>query len=121
VGRFVAFGLSAAVLALAGCGSDTSVDGEQPAASSTSVSAAAALSVGEAVARGRGGPLLVRGYLIERDGVLRLCDAILESYPPQCGEPSLRVEGPSPAASERRVSLRGEVEDGSILVTGMGD
>ncbi len=121
MGRFVAFGISAAVLALAGCGSDDSADGEQRAGSSTSVPAAAGVSVSAAVALGGSGTLVVRGYLIERDGVLRLCDAILESYPPQCGEPSLRVEGPSPAASERRVSLRGEVREGSILVAGTSD
>jgi hypothetical protein len=31
------------------------------------------------------GPLLVRGYLIERDGELRICEAIPESSSPQCG------------------------------------
>jgi hypothetical protein len=60
---------------------------------------------------------MVRGYLIERDGELRLCDAILESSPPQCGEPSLRVEGEPAAASEQRVSLLGEVEGETITVS----
>jgi hypothetical protein len=61
---------------------------------------------------------MVEGYLIERDGELRLCDAILESSPPQCGEPSLRVEGSAPAASEEPVSLLGEVAGDTISVSG---
>lgn len=56
------------------------------------------------------GPLQVQGFLIERAGELRLCSAILESYPPQCGEPSLRVEGGDLAPSEEPKSLLGEVE-----------
>ncbi len=44
------------------------------------------LSVEEA--RDRDGSVVeVEGYLIERAGELRLCEAILESFPPQCGEP----------------------------------
>jgi hypothetical protein len=38
------------------------------------------------------GPLLVRGYLIEVDGEIRLCDSLAESSPPQCGGDSLLVE-----------------------------
>ena len=60
----------------------------------------------------------VEGYLIERGGELRLCEAILESFPPQCGEPSLRVEGSAPGPSEERVTLLGEVEDGAINIVG---
>ena len=69
-------------------------------------------------ARDRSGVFLVEGYLVERDGELRLCEAILESFPPQCGEPSLRAVGPGLAPSEERVSLLGRVEDGTITVAG---
>lgn len=98
--------LAAAAL-LAGCGA-SGTDPPEPGGP---------LSVAEALEPGRDGQLLVRGYLIERDGELRLCEAILESYPPQCGEPSLRVEGAAPPPSEQRVSLLGEVEDGTITVS----
>lgn len=51
------------------------------------------LTVGEALASDLDGPLTVRGFLIEVDGTTRLCEASLESMPPQCGEPSLLVQG----------------------------
>ena len=108
-----------AVLALAGCGSDA----RDSAPATTAAPSAAApipgggLTVSEAIASELDGPLLVRGYLIERGGELRLCEAILESHPPQCGEPSLRVEGAKPPASEEPASVLGEVEDGVITVS----
>jgi hypothetical protein len=107
------------VLVLAGCGGDND---EPPARSTPAPSAGApipggGLSVQQAIDSDVDGPLMVRGYLIERDGELRLCEAILESSPPQCGEPSLRVEGTAPAASEQRVSLLGEVEGETITVS----
>ena len=107
------------VLALAACGGG---DGNVQADSTAAPSAGApipggGLSVQEALDSELDGPLMVRGYLIERDGELRLCEAILESSPPQCGEPSLRVEGPAPPPSAQRVSLLGEVEDGTIAVS----
>ena len=106
------------VLALAACGGDGSADTTtEPAPSAGAAVPGGGLSIQEAIDSDLDGPLLVRGYLIERDGELRLCDGILESSPPQCGEPSLRVEGAAPAASEERVSLLGEVEDGAITVS----
>jgi hypothetical protein len=35
----------------------------------------------------------VRGPAFRVAGTTRICSAILESFPPQCGEPSLVVEG----------------------------
>lgn len=100
--------------ALAGCGGGS--EGEQAPSAGAPIPGGG-LSVGEAIASDLDGPLMVRGYLIERDGELRLCEAILESSPPQCGEPSLRVEGARPAASEEPASILGEVEDGVITVS----
>lgn len=105
-------------LVLAACGGG----GPGGAASQPGPSAAAplpggGLSIQEAIESDLDGPLMVRGYLIEGDGELRFCEAILESYSPQCGEPSLRVEGPAPRPSEERVSLLGEVGDGTITVS----
>lgn len=114
--------LAALAFAFAGCGSGDDDAGPDTSASTTSPSLGApipggGLSIAEATASNLDGPLLVRGYLIERDGELRLCDAILESSPPQCGEPSLRVKGPAPGPSEQRVSLLGEVENETITVS----
>ena len=45
-------------------------------------------------ARDASGEVTVKGGLIAIDGEpVRMCSAILESYPPQCGEPSLEVRG----------------------------
>lgn len=98
------------VLALAACGADDEGGGAAPIPGG-------GLSVQEALDSDLDGPLLVRGYLIERDGELRLCEAILESSPPQCGEPSLRVESETLTPSEERASVLGEVEDGTITVS----
>jgi hypothetical protein len=57
------------------------------------------ISVAEALASDLDGPLLVNGFLVIRGGesddpeVVRLCEALAEAYPPQCGGASLIVEG----------------------------
>ncbi len=105
-------------LLLASCGGgETDRPAPQPAPSAAAPILGGGLSIQEAIDSDLDGPLMVRGYLIEREGELRLCDAIRESYPPQCGEPSLRVEGPAPRPSEERVSLLGEVQDATITVS----
>ncbi|MBA2461376.1 MAG: hypothetical protein H0V45_06380 [Actinobacteria bacterium] len=108
-----------ATLVLAGCGSSSESSETTPAAAPSMGQPApgGGLTVQEAMDSELDGPLQVRGYLIERDGELRLCSAILESYPPQCGEPSLRVEGKELAPSEEPVSLLGEVEENVFRVS----
>ena len=66
----------ALVLFVAGCGSG---DG------------GAVLSVEEAV--NHQGRAEVTGFLHANGSDVRLCAAVLESYPPQCGRPALDVEG----------------------------
>ena len=52
------------------------------------------LSVADALASTLDGPLLVNGFIIVDDGgQVRLCAGLLESFPPQCGAPSLGVQG----------------------------
>ena len=75
------------------------------------------IGVGEAIERGSDEPQLVSGYVIERNGVPRLCDAILESFPPQCGEPSLRLVGVVDARPEERVTLLGTVDGETFRVS----
>ena len=112
-----AFALIVVALTLAGCGSDEPASEPRPP-SAGAPAPGGGLSVAEAIGGDADGPLLVRGYLIERDGELRLCEAILESYPPQCGEPSLLVEGEvERPARDEQVSVLGDVEDGVIRVT----
>ena len=106
-------------LAAAGCGGsspDETPDGGVPA--SGAAIPGGGLTIADAMVTAAQGPLLVTGYLIERDGELRLCSAILESYPPQCGEPSLEVQGDvDDDLIGERVSLVGDVEDGVLTVS----
>ena len=74
-----------AALALTACGSSS----DTPPAAGTGPG----ITVKQALAAGTAGPLLVRGAVIAEGGTTRLCSAILESYPPQCGKPALIVEG----------------------------
>jgi len=106
--------VAALALVVAGCGSDeggTSDDG----ASAGAAIPGGGLTIQEALETTAEGPLVVAGYLIEQGGELRLCSAILESYPPQCGEPSLEVRGEVDRDQiGERVSLIGDV-DGHVL------
>ena len=107
--RFAALAL--ALVNVAGCG------GDEPRR---------VLSV--ASARTADGPVEVAGFLVSRGGETRLCAALAESYPPQCGEPSLCVEGldlerageleraEGVTWSEREVTLAGTVAAGVLRI-----
>jgi hypothetical protein len=81
-GVVVAIGLLAA---LAGCGGA----GSKPPPADTGDP----LTVEQLLARSADTPVAVAGLLHVEQGVTRLCAAILESYPPQCGEPSAELVG----------------------------
>jgi hypothetical protein len=128
--------LTAAAVVAAGCGGGA---GGGSSSSSTPGAGAPApgggLTVGKALASTSEEPLLVRGALIAPDGgEVRLCELVLESYPPQCGGASLVVRGvdlsqldglthtndPSLAQvtwSEGEISLLGTVRDGVLTVS----
>ena len=116
--------LLAAVVLAAGCG------GEQADRTPPSGDAAGpGLTVREAVESDAEGPLLVRGALHAREGEIRLCEALAESHPPQCGGASLRVEGLSLSDvegvqtaqgvswTEEEVKLLGDVEGDALVVS----
>jgi hypothetical protein len=87
------------------------------------------LTVSAALRDDVGGPLLVRGLLYESEGEIRLCEALAESYPPQCGGAWLVVQGISLSDVEgvqtaggvswtdNEVKLRGEIEKGTLTVS----
>jgi hypothetical protein len=87
------------------------------------------LTVEEALEVDSDGPVRVRGTLFAGTDAVRLCSAILESHPPQCGQPSLRVRGFDVVGASnmeqakgvrwtsREVTLVGEVEDGVMTVS----
>ena len=78
--------LAGALATLAACDSVT----DSPSTSAP----VGAITVDQLLARSSDTPIAVQGFLLEDDrGVVRLCAAILESYPPQCGEPSVELVG----------------------------
>ena len=87
----------AAATAIGGCGGEDPAVGD-PGAGSTvpqtsGLGAGPAISIDEALASGSEEPLLVAGNLLALDDEVRLCSALAESFPPQCGGASLHVVG----------------------------
>lgn len=78
---------------------------------------------------GPGGTVTVAGFIVATDDDVRLCEALAESYPPQCGGLSIRVEGfgdveleglPSEGGvtwSDFPITLQGQVVDGAFVVS----
>ncbi|MGH3036181.1 MAG: hypothetical protein ACRDMU_03280 [Gaiellaceae bacterium] len=88
----------AAAAALAGCGGqdEAPADDAAPASGTPQVSglgAGPAVAIDEALASGSDEPQLVAGNLLAQGGEVRLCSALAESFPPQCGGASLHVVG----------------------------
>ncbi len=107
--------VAALALVGVGCGSDEGGTSDDGAPVAGAAIPGGGLTIEEALETTAEGPLVVAGYLIEQGDELRLCSAILESYPPQCGEPSLEVRGDVDQEQiGERVSLIGDV-DGHVL------
>ena len=90
--------LVAAVALLApACGSSsddveiTGADGEPVASGGQTVNGG--LTVRQALETDATGVLAVQGNLFDDGTGIRLCEVLAESFPPQCGDPSLLVEG----------------------------
>jgi hypothetical protein len=71
--------LAALTVALAGCGSDESEPGGAPTTPTATTPTARETEF--------------TGYLVQSGGEARICDALAESYPPQCGGRSYRLMG----------------------------
>ena len=117
-------------LAVAACGADES-DADRPSTEPPAIAGIGAgpgISIEEAIALESPEPVLVNGWVHAQGGVIRFCDAIAESYPPQCPGVSLLVEGlkleevdglqrASGVAWSERTQLLGVVSDGKITVS----
>ena len=107
-----ALAVCAVAAALAGCGDDgtTAATTAAPSAAGSQLALpdstspdgdrllpVGGLTVGVLTADTTGGPLLARAYVVVApDGTARLCDALAESSPPQCGGASIVVTGLPP-------------------------
>lgn len=121
-----------AATALTACGGD-----DAPAdAGDDSLPATATgpgISIEEALESDSDLPLLVHGNLLVLDGQARLCSALAESFPPQCGGASLLITGLTLAGmdglsaegdimwTDRPIKLLGVVSDGVLTVSENAD
>ena len=122
--------LAVAAVAAVACSDD---DSDDPTATPTATADGGAaggttpsamgpgISVTEALASDQG-PLLVNGYLVITPEGARLCEALAESFPPQCGGASLIVDEPDPSALEQ-VTTEGDVSwtEAQVQLLGMVD
>jgi hypothetical protein len=121
-----------AVFSLAACGGTDEVEPQpaptQPPATA-GLGAGPGISIEEALVSASAEPLLVSGNLLADGEEVRLCSALAESFPPQCGGPQIRVEGLKLAEvdglmtegavswTDRPIQLLGEVEGDSLIVS----
>jgi len=127
---FIATLLAAAVVA--GCGGDDASDdaaGDATVPQTSGIAVGPGISIEEAMASELEGPLLVNGNLLAQGDDVRLCSALAESFPPQCGGASLVVEGlkleevdglfteGDVSWTDRPIQLLGVVSDGTLTVS----
>ena len=86
------------------------------------------LEVSEALAGDATGVIAVQGYLVDSGSGAKLCEALAESFPPQCGGASVPVSGyeemidvplnnnQNTTWTDERVTLFGEIIDGTFVV-----
>ena len=114
-------------LALTACGSNDNTDPAPPQQQPpiAGLGAGPGISIEEAIALQSPEPVLVNGWVYASGGEIRFCDAIAESYPPQCPGVSLLVEGlkleevdglqrEGDVAWSERTQLLGVVADGKL-------
>lgn len=89
--------------------------------------ASGALSVADVLSDDIDGPFAIAGYYVAVGADIRLCEALAESFPPQCGGASIPFEhdvgadfGPLQAAgdvvwSDTPIEVEGEVVDGTFV------
>jgi hypothetical protein len=122
-----------AAAALAGCGGEDGTDdaagGSGSVPQSSGLAAGPGISIEEAIAADTDEVLLVNGNLLAQGDEVRLCYALAESFPPQCGGPSLVVEGikleevdgliteGDVSWTDRPIQLLGIVEDETLTVS----
>ncbi|MBK5269082.1 MAG: hypothetical protein JJE47_16800 [Acidimicrobiia bacterium] len=87
------------------------------------------LSVSDALSGGVSGVLAVQGFIVDDGTGAKLCEALAESFPPQCAGASMPISGYETAITtpfineqnvmwtDQTVSLFGEIVDGTFVVS----
>jgi hypothetical protein len=77
------------------------------------------LSVAEAIAYRGAEPVAVHGYVVRTSETAQLCEALAESFPPQCGGPSLALVN-ADAADDLPLLEEGDVQwsSNSVILIG---
>jgi hypothetical protein len=130
---FTALAALLAAAALAGCGgtddTDQGAGGTTTAPQTSGIAVGPGISIEEAIALGSDEPVLVNGNLLADGGDVLLCYALAESFPPQCGGPSVQVVGLKLAEvdglvtegevswTDRPIQLLGVVDDETLTVS----
>jgi hypothetical protein len=119
-----------AAVSLAACGGDDDSAAGGDTSTASTVPAGPGISIEEALETDSDEPQLVNGNLLITDGQARLCSALAESFPPQCGGASLLITGLDLAQvdelivegdvmwTDRPIQLAGVVADGILTVSG---
>ena len=92
----LAAALAALLLVTAACSDSDEPDADDNGGGADTPASSAVgpgISIAEAFDSTLDGPLLVNGTLVIRNDEVRLCEALAESFPPQCGGASLLVVG----------------------------
>ena len=92
----LAAALAALLLVTAACSDSDEPDADDNGGGADTQASSAVgpgISIAEAFDSTLDGPLLVNGTLVIRNDEVRLCEALAESFPPQCGGASLLVVG----------------------------
>ena len=75
----------------------------------------------------RDGDAVLDGFVVVRDGTARLCEVLMESFPPQCGDPSVVIanieaadleftSADSTMWTDLPVTLSGTLDDGVLTI-----
>jgi len=116
---FVAVVVVGSVVVLTACGDEDSGSGPSASDGGGPVTSGREdpISVQQLVARSADTPVAVQGLLYAGEGVVRLCGAVLESYPVQCGQPSVELVGLDLAAVEGVTTAEGVTwKEGAVLM-----
>jgi hypothetical protein len=121
-----------AAVALTACGGDDDSAAGDDTSTASTVPVGPGISIEEALGTDSDEPLLVNGNLLVVNGEPRLCSALAESFPPQCGGASLLITGLDLSQidglivegdvmwTDRPIQLAGVVSDGRLTMSDDG-